>query len=70
MQPDQDSKPVNKSSYILRLWRTDQPKTAGWQASLEDLHTGKRFGFASLEHLFAYLMEISEMDGCQGRQSQ
>jgi hypothetical protein len=45
-------------SYLLRLWRTPQ----AWHASLDDPHTGKRLGFASLEQLFAYLMEVTEHD--------
>jgi hypothetical protein len=43
-------------SYLLRLWRTPQ----AWHASLDDPHTGKRLGFASLEQMFAYLMEVTE----------
>ena len=45
-------------SYLLRLWRTPH----AWRASLDDPHTGKRLGFASLEQLFAYLMEATERD--------
>ena len=45
-------------SYLLRLWRTPQ----AWHASLDDPHTSKRLGFASLEQLFAYLMEVTERD--------
>jgi len=48
-------------SYLLRLWRVDTVDPC-WQASLEDPHTGKRIGFASLEHLFAFLMEQVEGD--------
>jgi hypothetical protein len=31
-----------------------------WRASLEVPETGRRIGFASLEQLFAYLMDVSE----------
>jgi len=48
-------------SYLLRLWRVDTVDPC-WQASLEDPHTGKRIGFASLEQLFAFLMEQVEGD--------
>ncbi len=42
--------------YILHLW-----SCAGqWRASLENLKTGKRFGFENLEQLFAYLMDLIE----------
>jgi len=60
---------LHNHSYILRLWRVDQSKPADWRASLEIPGTGKRIGFASLEQLFAYLMELTENDRCQGTQS-
>lgn len=50
-------------SYILRLWRVDRSKTADWRASLEILETGQRIGFASLEQLFSYLIDLSEGNG-------
>ena len=59
-QPDQPMQPIHKCSYILRLWRVDQSKAADWRASLEIPETGKRIGFASLEQLFAYLIEVVE----------
>jgi hypothetical protein len=51
---------VKKCSYILRLWRVDEFETSNWRASLEIPDTGKRIGFASLEQLFAFLMDLSE----------
>jgi hypothetical protein len=36
--------------------------TADWRASLEIPETGKRMGFASLEQLFAYLIEAVELE--------
>jgi hypothetical protein len=53
-----DTNPPAYRSYLLRLWRTPQ----AWHASLDDPHTGKRLGFANLEQLFAYLMEVTEHD--------
>ena len=46
-------------AYLLRLWPTRPHGTepAVWRASLENPHTGQRLGFASLEQLFAYLIE-------------
>jgi len=41
----------------------DEPQAAEWHASLEDPSTKERFGFSSLEQLFAFLMELSERDG-------
>ena len=43
-------------SYLMRLWRSD----GQWRASLEIPRTGKRIGFANLEQLFAYLMDLIE----------
>ena len=49
-----------KCSFILRLWRVEHTEAAAWMASLEIPETGKRIGFASLEQLFAYLIESIE----------
>jgi hypothetical protein len=59
---DENQHPIGSRSYILRLWRVDGPQAAEWHASLEDPSTKERFGFASLEQLFAFLMELSERD--------
>jgi hypothetical protein len=48
-------------SFLLRLWCVDTANSC-WHASLEDPHTGERIGFASLEQLFAFLMEQVERD--------
>jgi len=53
--------PKKYRSYLLRLWRSET-LDPGWRASLEDPHTGERIGFASLEQLFAFLMEQVERD--------
>lgn len=45
-------------AFLLRLWHADWT----WQASLQDVKSGQRIGFASLEELFAYLMETAEKD--------
>lgn len=49
----------NYCSYLLRLWRSET-SDLGWRASLEDPRTGERVGFATLEQLFAYLMDKVE----------
>jgi hypothetical protein len=41
-------------SYLLRLWRVDEGEE-GWQASLENTHTGERRGFSGLEAMLDYL---------------
>ena len=67
---DESQQPVRSRSYILRLWCAEEPPAAQWHASLEDPSTRERYGFSSLEGLFAYLMERSERDsGLSGRAS-
>ena len=43
-------------AYLLRLWLAngEATSTAEWRVSLEDSHTGKRSGFASLEHILPF----------------
>jgi hypothetical protein len=41
----------------------DQPASPSWRASIEIPNTGKRIGFASLEQLFTFLMDLSERNG-------
>jgi hypothetical protein len=59
-QPDLLIQPDHSQRYILRLWRADQSTAADWRASLEIPETGQRIGFASLEQLFAYLIDQCE----------
>jgi hypothetical protein len=47
-------------SYLLRLWRVGKEE-AVWRASLESPHTGERIGFASLDALFAFLREQTDV---------
>lgn len=56
------SEPSLYQIYLLRLWpaNTDQAGLVTWRASLESLDGGERLGFASLELLFAYLLEQVE----------
>jgi len=61
-QTDENLYPIRSHSYILRLWCVDELQAAVWHASLEDPSTKERFGFSSLEQLFAFLMELSERD--------
>ncbi len=60
-QSQKDLKSSCRRSYLLRLWRVDEPRGFNWQASLEIPETGERIGFASLEELFAYLMDLTTM---------
>ncbi len=55
-----DFKDLHHLSYLLRLWRTEGLRDSEWRASLEIPETGQRIGFANLEQLFAYLMDLIE----------
>jgi len=44
-------------AYLLRLWQVGSEGEPAWRASLESPHTGERYGFSSLEALFAFLRE-------------
>ena len=57
---DEKEQLAYRRSYILRLWCAGEPQAGNWQASLEDPSTKERFGFSSLEQVFAFLMETSE----------
>ena len=48
---------IDHKSYLLRMWRNDSTPFS-WRVSIEDTHTGERLGFASLEELFAFLMQV------------
>ncbi len=47
-------------AFLLRLWCIDEGDSAVWRASLEDAHTGERYGFADLTSLFEFLKEQQE----------
>ena len=52
--------PDRYHAYLLRFWRSEE--AAGWRASLEDPHSGKTRGFASMKALFAYLKARTSTD--------
>ena len=45
------------TSYLLRLWPVADKSDLVWRASLESSGTGERWGFASLDELFAFLRQ-------------
>lgn len=59
-QPMNDLKNTHHLSCLLRLWRTEGLRDVEWRASLEISGTGQRIGFANLEQLFVYLMDLIE----------
>jgi hypothetical protein len=51
------AKPKGYYSYLLRIWQTGEGPGCTWCASLEQPGTGRQVGFATLDHLFAFLKE-------------
>jgi hypothetical protein len=47
-------------AYLLRLWRVDNGTEAIWRASLQDVRSGERLGFASLNEAVAFLRQQLE----------
>jgi hypothetical protein len=66
-QPTKDTSDTTHISFLLRLWRTGSTGSLNWQASLEIPGTDHRTGFANLEQLFAYLMDLTEGTFCTQR---
>jgi hypothetical protein len=66
-QPNtEEKKNAQRLFYVLRLWQVDGPQGSDWRASLENPGTGQRIGFASLEQLFGYVLDLTE--GCRCEQ--
>ena len=58
--PDKKQPHDRYRAFLLRIWQTEE--AASWRASLEDPHTGRTRGFASLEALFSYLETCTSED--------
>ena len=54
--PESTAQQPDYLSYLLRLWRM-KGGAAAWRGSIESPHTGERWGFGSLDELFAFLRE-------------
>ncbi len=46
-------------SFLLRLWQAESKGYLVWWASLESSRTEERWGFASLDELFAFLRQLT-----------
>jgi hypothetical protein len=61
MNEQNDHKEVDKDAgeqrYVLRMWPAGE---GSWQASLQEVKSGRRIGFNNLEALFTYLMDAAE----------
>lgn len=47
-------------TFMLRMWCEDQTGRSSWRVSLELPGDEKRIGFASLEEMFIYLIDLTE----------
>lgn len=45
-------------SFLLRVWRAGDGNQPDWRASVEDIRTGERRGFASLEELCVFILKL------------
>lgn len=52
-------------AYLLRIWQIKDAGQLVWRASLEDPHTSKRRGFASIEALLDFLFEQFHNNECE-----
>ncbi len=51
---------LHHRSFLLSLWRSQEPGASDWRASLEIPSTGEHIGFDTLEQLFVFLMDLVE----------
>ena len=49
--------PALYQAYLLRLWPVEANGRTYWRAFIQDVTSGDRRGFETLEALFAYLRE-------------
>lgn len=49
-------------SYLLRLWVVENQEGYVWRCSVEDVQTGERYGFASLESLISFLRHATVLE--------
>lgn len=57
-------------AYLLRLWRVDNGTEAIWRASLQDVRSGERLGFASLNEAVAFLRQQQTVGECRASQEE
>lgn len=63
--PQQEAETVGMSrtphtyqAFLLRLWQEEDSEHI--RATLEDAQTGQRLGFANLQHLFAFIKQVTD----------
>ena len=58
------------ASYLLRLWKSNERGNATWRASLESTAEGRRYNFAHVEVLIAFLSKRFGAPQAERRASQ
>ena len=54
-------------SFLLRLWQVKENGGQEWRATLENVESGEKRGFTSVEGLLAYLSQVTtKMDKTSG----
>jgi hypothetical protein len=49
----------NYCSFLLRIWLSNDQGEKVWRALLENVETGEKHGFVSMEELSSYLKDIT-----------
>ena len=57
-------------AYLLRLWRVKEKGKTTWRASLQSPQTRERRGFASLDTLFDFLRQQTDVSSDSGGSEQ
>jgi hypothetical protein len=57
------NQPERYKAYLLRMWQVNRDGEWALRASLENVHTGERRGFASLDALIEFLRQTAGADG-------
>ncbi len=47
-------------AFMIRIYQIGDSESSTWRITLEDPHTGKRFGFATLDALFDFLRACTQ----------
>ena len=57
-------------AYLLRLWRITDGDEQVWRASLQDVRTGERLGFPSLDDAVGYVRaQIGAQSNAAGKEA-
>lgn len=52
-------------SFLLRLWRSKAEEKTHWRAYLEEVDSGKQYGFNTLADLFQFLDLLTDTAGTE-----